>query len=105
MLSGLALTLTLIEKICENVPLSWINHKFKLLGVTFETVLKNIWSINYPEKLTEVKKLLNAWTRRKLTLFGRICVVKTLAISKFIHLFMTLENPPVEVISELNTLF
>ena len=61
----------------------------------------NIWDLNSQEVLLKVKNILNQWSRRKLTLIGRITVIKSLALSKFVHLFISLPAPPNELIKEL----
>ena len=48
--------------------------------------------------------ILNQWSRKKLTLIGRIPVIKYLALSKFVHLFIPLPAPPNELIKELEKL-
>ena len=40
-----------------------------------------------------MEQLLNAWSRRKITLFGKITVIKTLVISKITHLLTNLPDP------------
>ena len=46
------------------------------------------------------------WKKRCLTPVGRICIVKALLLSKLVHLFTALPNPPPELVKELNsTLF
>ena len=42
----------------------------------------------------KVEHLLKQWSKCRLTRFGRITVIKSLALSKFIHLFLALPNPP-----------
>ena len=42
---------------------------------------------------------------RKLTLFGRITIIKSLVLSKFIHLFLAVPNPPGELEKKLEKLF
>ena len=41
-----------------------------------------------------LKKVLNQWTTRNLTLIGRICIVKTLAISKLVYNTSVFTVPP-----------
>lgn len=43
--------------------------------------------------------------KRKLTLFGRITIIKSLALAKFIHLFLALPNPPGDLIKKLEKCF
>jgi len=50
-----------------------------------------------------MEKVLNAWKSRKLTLIGRINIVKTLALSKLIFNASNLYAPP-HVIDEANKL-
>ena len=52
-----------------------------------------------------MEKILQSWSKRKLTLPGKITVIKSLALSKFIHLFTDLPNPPEQIVQQLNKLF
>ena len=40
---------------------------------------------NFEEKLGEVNSIFNKWQYRNLTVYGRIKIVKTLALSKLTH--------------------
>ena len=60
---------------------------------------------NYRMKLDEVRKLLESWSWRLLSIIGKIQVIKSLAISKFVHLFTTLPTPNDSFLKELETLF
>ena len=51
-----------------------------------------------------MKKVLNAWSRRNLTPFGSITVIKSLVISKITHLLMNLPDPEESFLKELNKL-
>ena len=89
------------KQICGDFKLDWSQGPFKILGVTFTTELFDIWNINAPEILNKLKNILHQWSKRKLTLMGRIIIIKTLALSKFVHLFLALPNPPGELIKTL----
>ena len=75
------------------INLDWIPVTFTVLGVVFSTYVLEIVTINFENKLNEMNEVLNAWTRRNLTPFGRITVMKSLAISKITHLLMNLPDP------------
>ena len=64
-----------------------------------------MWDYNAPEIFQKITKLLEIWSKRKLTLQGRITIIKSLAISKFVHLFLALPNPHGDLIQNLNKLF
>ena len=48
---------------------------------------------NLTDKIEEIEKLLARWTFRNLTVYGRIIVVKALALSKITHLIQVIPNP------------
>ena len=75
------------RKICRNYQLDWTQGPFKILGVTFITEVFDIWDVNTAPYINKAKDLIQQWSKRKLTLFGRITVIKSLVLSKFIHLF------------------
>ena len=89
------------ETFCDEYPLDWSQEPLKASGVVFSPLVLNIWDLNSQEVLLKVKNILNQWSRRKLTLIGRITVIKSLALSKFVHLFISLPAPPNELIKEL----
>ena len=92
-------------QMCRNQRLDWSQGPFKVLGVTFTTEVFDIWDINSNEILIRIENLCKQWSKRKLTLMGRITIIKSLALSKFTHLFLALPNPPEELIKKLNKIF
>ena len=86
--------------------LAWVfNEPFDILGITFFVETQQIVEYNYRMKLDEVRKLLDSWSWRLLSIIGKIQVIKSLAISKFVHLFTTLPTPNDSFLKELETLF
>ena len=41
--------------------------------------------INVDERLVKMKKVLNLWSGRRLSILGRIAIVKTIALSKLVY--------------------
>ena len=93
------------DKLCNDYKLDWTQGPVKILGVTFTTNVYDIWTFNSVEILNKVKSMLKQWSKRKLTLFRRITIIKSLALSKFVSLFVSLPNPPAELIKELEVIF
>ena len=85
--------------------LGWGDSEFTLLGIKFSTNLKDISEINFGSKIIAMKKLMNIWSSRNLTVIGRIIILKTLVLPKITHLIMALPDPPDNTINTLNTLF
>ena len=75
-------------KMCNDYNLDWDQNSIKILGVTFDPGILNIWDLISVELITKLEKLLLTWSKRKLTLPGKITVIKSLAFSKFTHLFI-----------------
>ena len=80
------------RKMCPKYKLKWITE-FIVLGVQFSINLYKIQELNYNIKLNKVKRLLEQWSTRSLSTLGKIAVIKTLALSNFVHLFSSLPNP------------
>ena len=64
--------------------IAWPEEYVFALGVAFAYDSTTSYKINFKEKLVTLKNVLNLWTTRNVTLIGRICIVKTLAISKLV---------------------
>lgn len=93
------------RQICREYKLDWTQGAFKILGVNFSSEVFNIWDLNQNEIINSIERILKQWTKRKITLLGRITIVKSLALSKFTHLFLALPNPPGNLIKQLERMF
>ena len=63
------------------------------LGVYFSYDDKLAAQKNFFDKLGPLKKILNIWSSRDLSIYGRINIVKTLALSKLTFVCSALETP------------
>ena len=80
-------------------------NEFKLLGIKFTSNLQNFSRINLETKIPEIEKLLLAYKRRNLSLLGRVTVIKSLAISKLIHIFSVIDTISTELLTKIEKLF
>ena len=64
------------HKVCEVI---------KILGVYFGYDLKQRHDLNFTETLKAIKKSINLWKWRSLSLLGRIQIVKTFSIPKLMY--------------------
>ena len=81
--------------------LDWGSSSFKLLGINFDINLSQMITKNYDSKLNEIKNLIKHWQSRKLTVLGKLTIVKTVIVPKLTHLFMSLPNPSQNFLQEL----
>ncbi len=91
------------DKICNEVHVKWVKamETFKTLGIIFSTNLPNMIETNYDDVMASIRKLIHSWSRRNLTVLGRVTVVKSLILSKLTFLLLTLPNPSDQFIRNL----
>ena len=91
------------RKLKVSQKLYWGETQFNLLGITFSNDLNLMPVLNYQNAIEKAKKPMNSWKYRYLTPIGKITGIKTLILSIFTHLFMTIPIP-LEILNELNKL-
>ena len=82
----------------------WGENEFTLLGIIFSTDLNNISKINFEKVLFKAKAELNSWKYRILSPIGKITVLKTLILPKFIQLFSSIPTLNYSL-NEINKMF
>ena len=83
--------------------LKWPKDKVKSLGIWISTNPELSASLNYNEKLEKVKEILRCWKYRRLTLLGKITVIKSLAVSQLVYLLSPLRSN-YRILNEINDL-
>ena len=73
--------------------ISWAKSPVRCLGIYVGIDKDECTKLNWMNKLEEIQKLLDSWRTRDLTLFGKILVIKSLAISKIVFSAMNTEIP------------
>ena len=56
---------------------------------------------NFIERLDSVKKLINIWSSRGLSIYGKVTIIKSFPIPKFVYVCSVLPTPK-KLIQELN---
>ena len=84
--------------------LRWMRDKIKTLGVWLSTDPEIMLKANYEEKITKLKASLGCWELRRLSLFGKITVLKSLIVSQLTYILSSLPTNQC-AIDEVNTLF
>ena len=82
--------------------ISWPKEYVTALGITFPYNANVGIKLNFEEKLAKLKKVLNIWCKRHLTILGRIAIVKSLAIAKLVY-YCSVLNVPAEFVKEVNS--
>ena len=87
-----------------NAEMLWEENEFTLLGIFFSTDLNDISKMNFEKVLLKAKAELISWKYRILSPIGKIAVLKTLILPKFIHLFSAIPTPNY-ILNEINKMF
>ena len=81
----------------------WPKAKVKALGLWISTDSDMSASLNYNEKLENVRKMLSCWKYHRLTLLGKITVLKSLVVSQLVYLLTPLKSN-YSALTEINKL-
>ena len=84
----------------ENFGCKWVTQ-MKILGITFTNNNKDITEQNLCPKIVQIKQEIAQWNRRRLTPLGKITVIKSLLLSKLIHILTVLPNPTQKTLKQL----
>ena len=76
---------------------------FKTLGVWFSLDTNISVDLNFTERIREVEKLLYIWSTRHLSWKGKITILKSLIVPKFVHLLNSIYTP-VNILDRINKL-
>lgn len=93
------------ETFNHRFKIDWNQGHFTILGIKFSCNLEEMLDLNFKDKIKQIENELKLWSKRILTPFGRITILKTLIISKLNHLFIALPNPPQIIINGLQKNF
>ena len=84
--------------------LDWGATTFTLF-LNFSVDLGSIVNLNYTPVIQSLEGLFHVWSKRHLTPLGKIAVIKTLALSKLNHLFLSIPSPGKDIFKKIETLF
>ena len=90
--------------ICPEYNFNWKTLKVKALGVWFSIHPEVTAHLNFQEKIEKMRNCLGAWALRRLSLIGKISVIKSLVAPQITHILSPLQSNP-QIMNEINALF
>ena len=88
------------DKTSKPFGVKWPDEPIKALGVYYSFDIK-LARKKFIERLDSVKKLINIWSSRGLSIYGKVTVIKSLIIPAFVYISLLLPVPK-EIVKELN---
>ena len=89
---------------CNLLNIKWPNEPIRCLGIFIGHNIEQKLEYNWKKRIKDIETLLDLWKSRDLTLFGKVAIIKSLAIPKIIYPGSVLTVPE-EIIKQLNKLF
>ena len=85
----------------ENID--WTQTKIKALGIYFGVNTENASYENWNERISKMKNIIASWNQRKLTMIGKIQIVKSLLIPQLTY-FLSAIHIPNHILKEIEKL-
>ena len=76
--------------VCPEYGLKWATSKVRALGIWFCIDSSEAVAINYREKKKKIEEISSCWQVKRLTLLGRITVIKSLLVSQLVYVMSSL---------------
>ena len=90
------------EFICNEIGLSWTRGPLELLGLLIGSESQQEWiQRNYSNKIDKLQTSLNPWRKRGLTPYGRVHLIKTVALSQLTYCWSVLPQPGLDLIKRI----
>jgi hypothetical protein len=79
-------------------------NKTKVLEVTLPTngKIEDLIKLNFEEKKQKIKDIVYSWSKRSLTLFGKVTIIKSLIIPQITYLLPNLPNPEISYFKDID---
>ena len=87
------------DNLAKPMGIKWPKEPIKALGGFYSYDLKLLREKKFIERLDSIKKLINIWSSRGLSLHGRAKIIKSLIILKFVYIASLLPTL-IEIIKE-----
>ena len=88
-----------VPKQCKKIPI--ISKEFKTLGIWFSENTEDMTRLNFNGRIQSIEALLQSWSSRKLSLKGKIVILKTLALP-LVNYPLSVCYCPLEILEKIN---
>jgi len=92
---------TFDKPICPELKIQWVEKTTRVLGIQIAKDKSILLAENFGVILDKIQARLNGWKRRKLSIMGKINIIKCLGISQVIFLLTMLPSPNPELLKNL----
>ena len=94
---------TCSNPIKSSLNIKWVEDYTRVLGINVSRSKSTLISENYKTIISRLESRLKGWGKRRLSLLGKINILKCLGISQLVFLFTMLPTPGIDIIKTLET--
>lgn len=88
------------EHLCD---LKW-KKQLKILGILFKNdVTASDINENWSVRIEKIERIISIWSKRNLSITGKLCIVKSFLISQFVYPMQAL-SAPATILQKVNTI-
>ena len=80
----------------SRLPIIWTDGPIKILGIWTIGDNKEMSQINLEATLSKVRNICNVWSKRPISLLGKILVVNTIVVPNFVYRLSVTNTPSKE---------
>ena len=81
------------QNACTLYNIKWTKEPIRYLGIYIGYDSQKCFKLNFENRIRQVDEVLAQAAKRNLTLFGKVCIMKSLALAKIIYVPMCLVVP------------
>ena len=81
------------QNTCTLYNIKWTKEPIRYLGIYIGYDSQKWFKLNFENRIRQVDEVLAQAAKRNLTLFGKVCIIKSLALAKIIYVSMCLVVP------------
>ena len=91
-------------RVKTDLELKWTNESLKVLGILVSSNSDEVLDKNITPTIEKINSITKIWGQRKLTLFGKTTVIKSLLESQLIYGLSVLPSPKTETLRNIDKL-
>ena len=81
-----------------------VTEKLKILGIYFKNnTSASLIEENWVNRIKKIENLIALWTKRNLSITGKICIIKTFLLSQLVYIIQALSIPE-HILNKINTI-
>ena len=90
------------DQLTTEPELKWTSGPLTVLGIKISAELTAISERNLEPIIEKIEYIVKIWSQRKLTLIGKVTIIKSLLESQLIYRLSVLPSPPIEYLKRID---